>query len=608
MNEAQVQSAFLAAPPLIDQTILDLTIKHPSFLRDIPEVAEWPLGNGSLMTQLILRGQMPQIERGFNQWKKQLNNTGCTPCDGPDCAYNWSTFGGLGIEQKVIELMERDFQTEAFCIKNIQTTAHFEEIFGQFVKNLYAQTDFFKTQNISFNFLTSIAKKYVVDSGGPKPNKENPYVYRTVGTTDLAALNMELLERFYEWMVKLPDAIPYDVVDGAPIFSLLASRQLLARLYRDDPNLRQDVRFSGLANDMLMKYNFMSTIRGMFIAAPILYPRRFIVVAGELVEVLPFVNNIPVEVGSYTGLNPAYEDATTHEEVIIHGKFPFKIYTMPTAESLGANTSFGPEPRYFDYWKWINPETNTDPFRRVGYFASHATVGLAAQHSEAVFAIVVARPSVLLTAQWNPIPVCPPVQPDCDNEVPATGCPCPLILSVVANPTVPGNFFLTLSVAVDAEVDDDIQFGIDTGGYVTGTVVTISADGKAVEVTFDGGETIDLCNRFTTVFCDDTLGCSASVLSYEPNCTDATRLNLVLSNNIKAEVGETVTVFFGDGTSDTSVTVVSFDMTTNTWVFDLGATAFCDQVGGVVSVCVPTATDATCPACGNEPTFAACET
>jgi len=605
LTEQEVSDAFLAAPPAISQAIIDLSIINPVWLRDLYKIQEWPRGSGTQMQQLIVRGGRPKIERGFAAWKKLNNNTGCDPCDGPDCSYNWTTFPGLGIERKVTSLMSREFKSPPYCIKEIQTTSNFKEVFAKVVENLYAQVDYFKELNIGQNILTELAKKYVVDSGGPKPNTQNPYVYRPAGTARLSTLNIEMLEFFYEYMRKIPDCVPYDVVNGSPIFSIIASHQLLGRLYRDDQDLRQDVRFSGLANDLLSKYNFMSTIRGMFIAAPVLYPRRFILdaVTGVATEVLPFVDEIPMEVGSFTGFNPLYE-AATHEELILHGKFPFSIFVMPTEQSLGQNTSFGPEFSLFNNWAWINPLTMEDPFRRLGYFATSATIGISQQYSDGIFAILVERVQPNLAATWLCEPLCPPETVDCDNEVPDVTCPCPLILGFTANPITGNSYIITLAVPTTAVVTDEIQFGIDTGGYVTGTVTGVSADSLSVEVTFPQGTDLGNCDRFTTIFCDDTLGCSANIIDYRPNCTDNTRVDLVLSNPIKGDVGETITITNGDGTTS-DVTIISIDYTTNTWVVDYGATVFCDTVGGLVSVCVPTATDASCPACGG-PTATQC--
>lgn len=607
LNDVQVTNAFLASPPYIADQILDLTMKFPSFMADLPAFEEFPLGVGTQYTQLVFRSEMPQIERGFSNWKTLSDNTGCAPCSGPDCSYNISPLGGTGFDRRAARIMTRDYQSPSYCIKEIQTTFQFEAVMAKVIENLYAQIRFIKEQNVIFNAFTEMLKKYVVDSEGAKPNPQNPYVYRPKGTATLSALNINILEFFYEQMRRDPSAIPYDVVDGSPIYSMMCSHQLLARLYRDDPQLRQDVRFSGLANDNLLKYNFMSTIRGMFIAAPILYPRRFNAdpSTGVFTEVLPYVNGIPMAVGSYTGQNPAYELAQ-YEEVILHGKFPFKLLYMPTAATLGQNTSFGPEVSWLDNLIWVNPQTNTDPLRRVGYFFTSATIGIAPEFSDAMYGILVERPSVKLMFAQNPQPSCPVDPPDCDNTVPDVLCPCPLILSYYVN-AVDDSVIINLAVPIDVSAEDEVQFGISTGGYIVGTVVGLSSDGKTVQVTFPNGSDDVPCDQFTTIFCDNTLGCYADVVQYNVVCTDNTQLTLVLSNPIKGDVSDTITIFYGNDTS-ASVTIVSQDYATNTLVVDVGGTAFCDQVCGVVAVCVPTDTDSTCGSCDNSPTYTQCET
>lgn len=625
LSVGDVNEAFLAAPPLIAQQILDLTIKHPIWLRDLYQVEEWPRGAGTILEQLVFRGLMPQIERGFNNWKKIANISGCSPCEGPDCSYNWTPFGGHAFERKITQLMERDFRSPSYCVAEIQTTAHFREVFAKVVENLYRQIDFFKEMNIGQNFLTGLAKKFVVDSSGARCNTNNPYVYRPVGDVTLSALNIEMLEFFYESMRRMPDVVPYDVIDGAPIYSLLASHQLLARLYRDDTNLRQDVRFSGLANDMLMKYNFMSTIRGMFIAAPILYPRRFNVVGGVLEEVLPFVNGVPGEVGTYSYLNPAYE-AATHEEVIIHGRYPFKIFTLPTETSLGENTSFGPEVSFMNSWMWANPQTECDPARRVGFFYTNAKIGLSQQFSEGIFGIAVQRPSTSLMAMYTPVPICPPTIPDCDNTVPDVTCPCPAVLSIQANPFNADNYTIFFATAITGEADDAISLQLDNGACITGTIVQVSLDGKAAEINFEyyDGLADGVCTHIVSVCCASIAGCSARVISAS-DCRSSVLglVNLTLSNAIKADaINDVITAYFGD-CSVQNLTVVAIDPETLTWTVQyaagfgptddptgegedatvLNADMICDR-GGISRVCVPTATDASCPACGT--TITAC--
>ena len=196
LPECEVTQAFMAAPPMIAQQIIDLTIKHPSWLRDMIEIDYWPEGEGTIMQQLTIRGQMPKIERDFSNWKHLDNptNFGCIPCNGPDCSYNMSTLGGHGLERKITTLMSREYRSPSYCVKEIQTYYQFKETMAKIMELLFAQVDFIKEQNIALNALTSIAKKIVVDSDGAKANTQNPYVYRNIGTAQLSTLNIYILE------------------------------------------------------------------------------------------------------------------------------------------------------------------------------------------------------------------------------------------------------------------------------------------------------------------------------------------------------------------------------------------------------------------------------
>lgn len=595
---AQVLEGFLQAPPLISKQLIDKSYQHPSWLRDAIQVEDWPLGAGTAMEQIIFRGSMPEIERDFSKWRKLANNTGCNACSGPDCSYNWSSLGGTSFDRKTITLMDRDFRSASYCVKDIQTTLQFEEVFAKTVENLWKQISFFKEVNINFNILTSLSKKLVVDGQGPKPNPANPYAYRNIGTARLSRLNMRLCEFIYDFMTNSQDCVPIATVDGAPLFAMISSRQLISDMYREDPNLRQDARFSGSANDLLSKYNFQSTIRGMFIPATIQNPRRFNIVNGEPIEAYPTVNGIPAEIGSYTGLNPAYLTAT-HEEVIFHGLNPVKLYTMSTTDTLGQNTSFGPEVNYFNNFAWVNNPTEKDPMRRVGYFMTSATIGIDGTNSEGMFAVLVERPSVASVASYYPEPECVPEASVCTNVVPASTCPCPTILSVVPNSAKANTYVAEFAVAVEAGVGESILFGLQSGGYLTGTVTAVDTTGHFVEFTLPSNTPVTVCTQFSTVFCDNTLGCSSDVLAL--SCTDA-GYSMVLKTPIRATTrDQVITGFCSDG-STVDLTIVSVNLSTNTWVVTASADCAC---GGTISVCVPPTTDAGCPSCDRSVTIEA---
>lgn len=591
----QTQSIFAASPPSIQKEIKDMSFRMPNLWVDLPRYETWDLGEGNTKVVLEMMGSLPPVEQGFDQWKKIDPSVGCDPCQTEGCGYNLTKLKGYGINQQVINPMSRELITDAFCIKDIQTTLQYKEFFAQLIANMQRQITVMKEYNVVFNYMTQIAKKIVVDSGGIKANKENPYVYPTIGTTQLSALSPQILNKIYQTFVRLPGIEPLAWQDNRPMFGVAASDEIFNTMYLDNPKLEQQLRFSGYSNDIINKYNFVSSIQGNFIPVAFPYPRRFNIVNGEAYVVPPWVNNIPANYGDFSGLNPAYE-AATHEGVLVFAQNPITVYVRPTETDLGEGATFGPEPSYFDYWQWVNPQTPEDPLRRMGYFISAATIGLGSSSSPGLYELMVERPRASSLAFFFPAPECPPEIVDCDNEIPAvTSCPCPLIESVVFD-EIGASYLISLYAPIDVDPDDEIQFAVSTGGYIVGTVVDLSSSGKTVEVTFENGEDPTAC-QLIGLFCDSSLGCSATVTQYDPSCTDGTRIGLFLSNPLKADTAsDVVTLYYGDGTTQ-SATVVSVDMLTNLWLVDIGGTAFCDNVDGVVKVCVPPATDASCPAC-----------
>lgn len=613
---------FLAATPDIAAEILDFSYKMPMWLADVWDLKRWE-ATDSVMQQLVFRGSLPEVEVGFDRWKKLNSSAGCEPCTN-DCSYNFTTFQGHGFERRLISLMRREFKTPEYCVNEIKSAFEYEQTFAKIIENIQYQVAFFKEYNIGLNFMTGIAKKLIVDGQGIKGNSAQPYEYRALGTAVLSKLNFRMLTKLYEGMRRRSDVEPFDVQNGQPLYAISASDEVMDDLYIADPNARADLRFSSGVDALLNRYNFMSSVRGQFLNAPLLYPRRFEYVAGQWVVQFPFVNGVPAECGSFSDLNPAWENAT-YEEVLIYGKSPFSVFYRDQITTIGEGTDFGPEPSFMNQWLWVNIQTDCDPFRRQGYYATSIEMALAPQYSGGVYGIMVPRPSASSAAQYFSADICPPTPVVCSNNVPAiTTCPCPLVLSATASPFTSGLYTVVFGVPISGEVNDSIQLGLATGGYITGTISAITADGLTLSIQFTAGTVISSCNGLTAVFCDNTLGCSSLVLTASDcRSTELGDFTLILSNPIKAvTAGQVIYANMGDGTLQ-HLLVVSADMVTNTWVVEyaagygptddptgagttnLNAGVVCDR-NGVVSVCVPPGTDATCPACGTGPVVTAC--
>jgi hypothetical protein len=614
-------NAFLAATPDIAAELVDLTYNMPMWLADIWELKKWT-ATDNVMQQLTYKGSMPEIERGFNLWKQLAASSGCEPCTN-DCSYNTTTFHGGGLNRQLVSLMRREFVTQPFCVNEIKSTEEYEMMFGKIVENIQRQTAYFKEMNIGQNYLTGIAKKIMVDSGGIKGNSADPYSYRPLGTATLSKLNLALVSNIYEKMRRRAEIQPFDRVNGRPLYAMSASDEVMDALFVQDPGSRQDLRFSSANDAVLTRYNFMYSIRSQFINAPLDYPRRFDYVSSAWVERLPYVNGIPDEIGEHSDLNPLWE-AAAYEEVLFYGKAPFTVYYRDQVTTVGSGTDFGPEPSFMNQWLWINNRTDNDWLRRSGFFGTSIEIALAAQHSQ-VYGLMVPRPSQSMIAEFFPAAVCPPDSVSCDNEVPAiTTCPCPLVLSATADPFNAARYTIVFGVPIDAVPTDPIQLGLATGGYINGTVSAITADGLTLSVQFATGTVIDNCAGLTAVFCDNTLGCSSLVtLASDCRSGETGDFVVVLQNPIKADTAADIVYgLMGDGTTQ-HFSVVSVDMMTNTWVLEyaagygpsddptgagatnLNADIVCDR-NGIISICVPTATDATCGACGSGPVVTVC--
>lgn len=605
--------AFLAGTPDIAAEILDLSYSMPMWLSELWELKPWT-ATDTVMQQLVFRGSLPEVERGFDKWKKLASSAGCSPCTN-DCSYNTTTFDGHGFERRLVSLMRREFETPEYCVNEIRSSLEFEQTFAKIIEDIQKQVSFFKEYNIGLNFLTGIAKKLIVDGGGIKGNSQDPYSYRPLGTAVLSKLNFRMLSKIYEGLRRRSDVIPFDLQNGMPLYAISASDELMDDLFIADPNARADLRFSSGVDALLTRYNFMSSVRGQFLNAPLLYPRRFEYLSTGWEEIFPFVNGLPAEIGSFSDLNPDWENAS-YEEVLVYGKSPFTVYYRDQLTTIGSGTSFGPEPTFMNTWLWINNQTDCDMFRRVGKYATSIEMALAPQWSGGVYGIMVPRPSASSVVEYYVDDATVPSSSESTNVVPDVGLPCQLITAAIQKPTDPTRWYLTFSSALATAVNSTVNLAIDSGGFLVGTVQSKSTDNLNVEMSFPAGTVFGNCKRFVSVYCTTTASCTSDVISTcECRSGVVGSFGLILEEPIRAvTTGEIIYGYMGDGTVQ-HLSIVSVDQLNNVWnvqyavgsgptsdptqptltpADNLGVN--CDR-GGVLRVCVPTSSDATCTAC-----------
>lgn len=623
----------LGATPYISEKINDYSVQIPVWLVDMYEVTSWD-SPGRTKSILDFRGVVPQIEMDFDKWAKSSEATGCAPCL-ENCSYNWTSFGGYNLSRRTVALESREFETDEICLKEIASSYEFEVVMDKYIENIWKQSNHFKAYNVGLNALMQMAVKLVVDGSGIKGNNENPFRFPNLGTAKISMLNRSVLNRIYSQIRLLPEMKAVDVQDGRPLYIMSASDELIYDMFESDPNALQDLRAAATSDTaigeaLISKYNFVKVIMGQFINAPIDTPYRANVVNGEVVYVNPYIT-LPegvVRGGAFSTLNPDYFDAE-YEVVLIYGLRPFHVETNALPTTVGGGTEFGEQPSFLDSWQWFNLPTESDRFRRTGRFISAADIAIIPDSPGGVYALLVPRKDPALLATYQKVSECPPTGTNCStNNIPAQGCPCPIIVGSPAVNPMNGNQIVQFSIPVEGEEGNTLNLGIDTGGFVSGTIVEVSADGFYVEVA--GLPELTNCVQYTTVWCTNTLKCSSMVIESSQDASGV--ITAVLANNIVTTTpGQDVVAYMGDCTTQV-LDLVSFDHTTNTYKFTYAAGSgpstpnrgvvtgvtvtgdapvdsvsvttgsipnkdwACDR-GGIVKVCVPPTTIATCPAC-----------
>lgn len=597
-----VDLAFREAEPFIEREIRDRTYQMARYLVDFAPVKLFNDGIGYTQTKVRFYGDIgPQFD-GMDGWRREQRSR--PTADGLQekhdaCGYVWEEVGH-GFEELQWYLMKRDLRTPDICIEDIRTFWEYEQMQELIFKNLTDITVNMREQ-VNRNAIISFSVKYVLTSNGLESNTLNPRELPNLGTAGVnrvtvGKLNFRILKRLYNSLIR--EAAPYalDTINGRPVFGLMASDDVLDDMYVEDPQLRYTLDHSTMVDSLLTRYNFLETVRNMFITIPDIYaPRYKVDAAGNLTRVFPYERDVMIQTGTRPAPNPEYDNAP-YELVTILTKDLFCLRTRKAITTAGGETDFGAETGMFE-WKWHNPPRYCDPNRRVGYYYANGRIGIEPGDFTDIPAILVARRPAALDVSFWPNPECPPVPSECNNALPSQGCPCPQIAGCCADFTDPNvlQFQLTAPLAAGSKAGDDISVRLNTGGIATGTIDSVSADLTAVAIDF-GTPVQCVPNFYMEIVCVNVGRCSAPVI--EDACLSTGNREVRVQHLLSSEVAAESTIYAKLSTNEwIQVEVVSIDTASLTYTVNPNG-AITDEC--IVKLCVPTAVDGTCGDCLNE--------
>lgn len=597
-----VDLAFRESEPFIDREITDRSYRMNRYLVDYAPVRVFPDGIGYSMTKVRFFGDIGPQYDGYDGWRKEQRSrpvaNGCGPAHDA-CGYVWEEVGH-GFEELHFSLMRRDLRTIPICVHDIRTFWEFQQYQNLIFQNLTEISSNMREQ-LNRNALIGFSVKHVVTSKGLEVNSANPYELPNIQGVTLGKLGFRILKRLYSALVREAGMFALDTIDGRPVFGIMASDETIDDLFYEDPDVRQDLRWSSMADSLLKRYNFMDTIRGQFVVIPDPFAARYKVDAsGNLLRVFPFERDVLIQSGTRPAPNPEY-DAAPFEYVQILTKDIFALRSRKALASVGGNTNFNAETSMFE-WKWHNPERWCDPNRRVGFYYANGELGVEPGDFTDVPGILVARRPFALDPQFWPAAVCPEDPVECDNELPLQGCPTQQVIGCCSDLTDATRLQMRFSSPLpDTATPFNIVLQLSDGNTKTVSVIAMSADRCAATLDF-GAETPECCPELYVQILPVTANaCSAPVVS---EVCDSTGLvhTLTMAYPLKAFAnGATVSAKGSDGIYRSVV------ITTGASSLTYIATYAALLPEGVCTeeLCIPPLLDATCPACA--PAAVACD-
>lgn len=582
---------FKRAEQHIDEQIADRTYEMSRYWVDLYPVKSFPDGAGLTLDKVRFYGDIGPQYDGFDGWRKvQTSSVGGLGGDHDGCGYKWEEVGH-GMETVSYDLMQRDINTKPICVKDIRTFWQYQETQNLIFQNL-ANISANMREQLNRNATMRLATKHVALPGLPF-NTANPYQLPVIPSgVEVGRLTYRLLLQMYHPLAQEAGMYALATVDGMPSFGVVAHPETLQDMVYEDPEIRKDLReCDDTACSLIKRYNFLDSI-GPFILMPDLFaPRYDRDAAGNLSRVFPYDRSVPIEFGTRPITNPAYH-AAEFELVLILTRDLFSLRTRRPLSSVGGATDFDSEVGMFQ-WKWHNPERCEDPYRRVGRYVTTAEIGVEPGDFTDTSAVLVKRKPGYAGVDFWPAEVCPPDPVVCDNTLPLD-CPCPQVVGV-CDAIDPQELLVTFDKTTGAVATDVIELATVNGSYITATVTTVSADGLSLLLNF--GVDVDPQPGFLVELrCLDISYCSSEVTKTELCGIIGSEVTLVLCRLIKADVGDTVTLNFCNGEQQDVPIVAGTDITSLSYVVTLAYADYCAN-GGVKSVCVPPATDASCPDC-----------
>ena len=372
-----------------DSFIMDRTLKNPNIWHDRISRGAYELYSGLTQKSNIYRGGLP-VQAGLGTWreiglsrKPTQGNPGfdnCAPGTPHTYSYAWETIETKGYTD--------EWQSEPVCLEDLKYVDYAKDQLALVVRSgvEYGVSILENWNREMYLYYANRAGRCVVMTEGSLEFEDSatyrfsydPFLstldvdgdtvpYLTVDPTlEISTLNWGLLDYLRTSLADRAGEAAIAKDSGMPVFGLMIDKIDFERFILTDDKLRDDFRYAQ-PQSLIKGYDFgMRVYRGLALIHDARQARfRFKTIdaaSGKAVytRIKPLRLGRAVTIGQVPEPNPQYYRG----ELAIGVIFLNDVFTnlfVPSIDSLGSGTKFGPAPGLTGEWKWINiqdPVTN----------------------------------------------------------------------------------------------------------------------------------------------------------------------------------------------------------------------------------------------------------
>lgn len=269
------------------------------------------------------------------------------------------------------QLSHLALESVPICLEDIRASHDPVKAINSMTEQLMQNTNQVRIDRHRDEYLRLADHKIVVAPGLPEDDDAFPL------TDPTSALTMGVLRKSRRRLNREASGTPPIATDGKGknVYVVIAGGETIENLVVQDDKIRDDVRWSDRANELLGDLDFASFGGFIFMEDP--FPPRYVGNGGSRARVPEYVAD-STTLGNKLEVNPAYENG--HYEVTFIFHPDVFISRVPDPKSQWGDITYGAQ-NYAGDFRWINKyDRNCNPDENIGYWRA-----VLAQASEPVF-------------------------------------------------------------------------------------------------------------------------------------------------------------------------------------------------------------------------------